>query len=71
MYTMFCLIVGPPFVFPFLYSSYGEQQRDELYVLFDEITKSDAKVPILLGDFNHGPTGPGDVQDTQTLKNLP
>ena len=27
--------------------------------LFEEITKSEMKVPIVLGDINHGPAGPG------------
>lgn len=46
--------VGPPFVSPFLYSSYAEQQYEELVTLLDAAATTDSS--ILLGDFNHGPS---------------
>ena len=45
--------VGPPIVSPFLYSSYGEQHNDEIMKIFGLVQTMD--VPILMGDFNHGP----------------
>lgn len=51
--------VGPPLVFPFLYSSYAEQQYDEVLKLFNFATKM--TVPVLMGDFNHGPAAPGGI----------
>ena len=51
--------VGPPFGEPFLFSTYAEQQYNELLRLFDFVTSS--QFPILIGDFNHGPAGPGNL----------
>ena len=51
------LLVGPPFVFPFRYTSYAEQHRDEVTSILDYVETVD--VPVLMGDFNHGPIGPG------------
>lgn len=44
-------------VSPLLYSSYDEQQYDELRTLLELTTSKDT--PILLGDFNHSPASPG------------
>ena len=52
-----CISAGPPVVFPFRYTSYGEQHRDEIMKIFEVIETM--KGPILMGDFNHGPGGPG------------
>ena len=50
---------GPPFVSPLLYTSYGEQHNDEVMKIFDIIQTMEMDVPILMGDFNHGPSIPG------------
>ena len=42
---------------PLLYDSYPEQHRDEILKLFEVIETME--VPIIMGDFNHGPGGPG------------
>jgi endonuclease/exonuclease/phosphatase family metal-dependent hydrolase len=49
--------IGPPIVEPLLYDSYPEQHRDEILKLFEVIETME--VPIIMGDFNHGPGGPG------------
>ena len=49
--------VGPPIVSPFLYSSYGEQHNDEIMKIFGLVQTMD--VPIVMGDFNHGPAFQG------------
>jgi len=49
--------VGSPVVFPPLYTSYTEQQYDEVLRVFGLATNMD--VPVLMGDFNHGPAVPG------------
>jgi hypothetical protein len=51
------LYIGPPLVSPFLYDSYAEQHRDEVMKILEVIETME--VPILMGDFNHGPAGPG------------
>ena len=51
--------VGPPIVDPLLFSSYAEHQYNEILRLFDFVTSS--RFPILIGDFNHGPAGPGNL----------
>ena len=51
--------MGPPLVFPLLYSSYAEQQYDEVLRALDYATSVD--VPVLMGDFNNGPAVPGGV----------
>ena len=56
-HTDFYPPAGPPVTSPFLYSSYSEQHNDEVLKIFDLI--QDMKVPILMGDFNHGPGSPG------------
>ena len=50
---------GPPIVIPLLYTSYGEQHNDEIMKIFDIIQTMEMDVPILMGDFNHGPSIPG------------
>ena len=50
---------GPPFVSPLLYTSYGEQHNDEVMKIFDIIQTMEMDVPIVMGDFNHGPSIPG------------
>lgn len=55
----FHFVVGPPVVSPLLYQSYEEQQYAELTTLFQLIVTKD--MPILLGDFNHGPASPGNI----------
>ena len=59
-HTDFYPPVGPPVTSPFLYSSYGEQHNDEVLKIFGLI--QDMKVPILMGDFNHGPGSPGQAR---------
>ena len=44
-------------MFPFLYDSYAEQHRDEVMKILEVIQTMD--VPVLMGDFNHGPASPG------------
>ena len=51
--------VGPPTVFPLMYSSYAEQQYDEVLRVIDFATSVD--VPVIMGDFNHGPAAPGGI----------
>lgn len=51
--------VGPPIVSPFLYSSQNEQQYHEVLRVLDYAVNVD--VPILMGDFNHGPAAPGGI----------
>jgi hypothetical protein len=53
------LYAGPPVVFPFRYTSYAEQHRDEVMKILEVIETME--VPILMGDFNHGPGGPGPI----------
>ena len=43
---------------PLLYQNYDEQQYDEISTIFQSITKD---MPILMGDFNHGPASPGGI----------
>lgn len=50
---------GLPIVDPLLFSSYAEHQYNEILRLFDFVTSS--RFPILIGDFNHGPAGPGNL----------
>ena len=50
---------GPPVVSPLLYQSYEEQQYAEISNLFPVVVPKD--MPILLGDFNHGPASPGNI----------
>ena len=50
--------VGPPIVFPFRYTSYAEQHRDEVMKIFEVIETRKMEVPILMGDYNHGPASP-------------
>jgi len=57
MYTLHA--VGPPTVFPLMYSCYAEQQYDEVLRVIDFATSVD--VPVLKGDFNHGPAVPGET----------
>ena len=56
---MFLCSVGPPLVSPFLYTSYVEQQYDELLNIL-AIARS-MRVPILMGDINTGPAVPGGI----------
>ena len=49
--------VGPPIVVPLLYSSYPEQHGAEVLKLFEVVQTME--VPVLMGDFNHGPASPG------------
>ena len=56
-YACFFAAVGPPIVIPLLYNSYSEQHADEIMKLFEVIQTMD--VPVLMGDFNHGPASPG------------
>jgi len=51
--------VGPPITFPLLYSSPTEQQYDEVLNILGIATSMD--VPVLMGDFNHGPAAPGGI----------
>ena len=51
--------VGPPFVSPLMYSSYAEQHYDEVLRVIDFATSVD--VPVIMGDFNHGPAAPGGI----------
>ena len=53
------LTVGPPIVSPPLYASQNEQQYHEVLRVLDYATSVD--VPILMGDFNHGPAAPGGI----------
>ena len=46
-------------VSPLLYRSYEEQQYAEITTLFPLVFAKD--MPILLGDFNHGPASPGNI----------
>lgn len=55
-------VVGPPLVSPLLYSSYPEQQYDEILRVLDYATS--VELPVLMGDFNHGPVVPGGVMST-------
>lgn len=50
---------GPPIVSPLLYQSYEEQQYDEITTLFPLVVAKN--LPILMGDFNHGPASPGNI----------
>lgn len=43
-----------------LYSTYDEQQYDEILTIFDLVNSKDT--PILMGDFNSGPASVGDVR---------
>ena len=61
LYNYFYLLAGPPVVFPFRYTSYAEQHRDEVMKILEVIETME--VPILMGDFNHGPGGPGQGRD--------
>ena len=49
---------------PLLYSSYPEQHGAEVMKLFEVVQTMD--VPVLMGDFNHGPGGPGQ-RDNRTV----
>ena len=51
--------VGLPIVSPPLYSSFAEQQYNEVLRVIDFATSVD--VPVLMGDFNHGPAAPGEI----------
>ena len=44
---------------PLLFQSYDEQQYDEITTLFESVVTKD--MPILMGDFNHGPASPGGI----------
>ena len=55
------LAAGPPHTDPLLFSSYAEQQYDELLKLFNGIENLQA--PVIMGDFNHGPAPPGVTWD--------
>ena len=48
--------VGPPFVEPLLFSSYAEQQYDEILKLINGI--ENLQTPIFMGNFHHGPAPP-------------
>ena len=48
---------GPPFSDPLQFSTYDEQQYDEILKLFNGI--ENLQTPVFLGDFNHGPAPPG------------
>ena len=61
LFNPFLNPVGPPIVSPFLYSTYDEQQYDELLTLFEVATSKET--PILIGDFNNGPANPGNGWD--------
>ena len=44
---------------PLLYQSYDEQQYDEITTLLESVVTKD--MPILMGDFNHGPASSGGI----------
>ena len=46
-------------VAPLLYNTYEEQQYNEIITLFGLLANKD--IPILMGDFNHGPASPGNI----------
>lgn len=49
--------MGPPILATPLYYNYDQQQYDEITTLFEVVAGE--YLPILMGDFNHGPASPG------------